>query len=100
MLKEVFKISEFRELQLSTINAVMSGEDVILIMPTGGGKSLCYQLPAVISKGITVVVSPLLSLMFDQIINLTKFNVKAMMLFAKASKDDVKVTKETLITFV
>ena len=57
-LKDIFKIEKLRELQLPAMNANMSNEDVILIMPTGGGKSLCYQLPAVISKGITIVVSP------------------------------------------
>ncbi|KAG5320095.1 RECQ1 helicase, partial [Acromyrmex heyeri] len=67
-LKNVFKIEKLRELQLPTTNAIMSKKDMILIMPTGGGKSLCYQLPAVMSKGITVVVvSPLVSLMEDQL---------------------------------
>ncbi len=48
---EIFKINSFRHLQLETINVTLSGLDCILIMPTGGGKSLCYQLPAVISDG-------------------------------------------------
>ena len=49
--KSVFKIEKFRNLQLQTMNATMANEDCVLIMPTGGGKSLCYQLPALASKG-------------------------------------------------
>jgi len=52
VLQEKYKIKEFRPFQLSAINAVLSKEDTILIMPTGGGKSLCYQIPALVSKGI------------------------------------------------
>ncbi|KZC11590.1 ATP-dependent DNA helicase Q1, partial [Dufourea novaeangliae] len=96
-LKDVFKIGKLRELQLPTMNAVMSNEDVILVMPTGGGKSLCYQLPAVISKGITIVVSPLVALMEDQLHGLQNINVKAMMLSAKCDKENVKVIMNALV---
>ncbi|KYN45238.1 ATP-dependent DNA helicase Q1 [Trachymyrmex septentrionalis] len=96
-LKNVFKIDKLRELQLPTMNAIMSKEDVILIMPTGGGKSLCYQLPAVMSKGITVVVSPLVSLMEDQLHGLRKLDIKANMLCAKADKESVKMTMMALV---
>lgn len=95
--KDVFKIEKLRDLQLPTMNAIMSKEDVILIMPTGGGKSLCYQLPAVISKGITIVVSPLVSLMEDQLHGLRRVNVKASMLCAKADKETVKTTMNALV---
>ena len=61
--REVFKLGKFRENQLEVINATLSKHDCLLVMPTGGGKSLTYQLPAVISDGVTLVVSPLLSLM-------------------------------------
>ncbi|XP_033221518.1 ATP-dependent DNA helicase Q1-like [Belonocnema kinseyi] len=96
-LTEVFNIKDMRPLQLPTINATMSGEDVLLVMPTGGGKSLCYQLPAVIGKGITIVVSPLVALMEDQLHGLHKNNVKAMMLSSKAGKENVKTIMTSLV---
>ncbi|XP_043289235.1 ATP-dependent DNA helicase Q1-like [Venturia canescens] len=96
-LTDTFKIKELRELQLPTMNATMSGEDVILVMPTGGGKSLCYQLPAVIGKGVTIVVSPLVALMEDQLRGLHKNKVNALMLSSKAHKDDVKSVMNGLI---
>jgi len=67
LLEDVFKIKKFRKLQLSAINASLSKQDLILVMPTGGGKSLCYQLPALLSTGLTLVISPLISLMEDQV---------------------------------
>lgn len=96
LLKDKFNISEFRPFQLEAINATLSKEDVILIMPTGGGKSLCYQLPALIDKGITLVVSPLVSLMEDQMMALKKINYPALMLSANSSKEDAKLVATTL----
>ncbi|XP_054710692.1 LOW QUALITY PROTEIN: ATP-dependent DNA helicase Q1-like [Uloborus diversus] len=89
VLKTVFKLNKFRPYQLSTINAVMSKHDCILLMPTGGGKSLCYQLPAMVLDGITLVVSPLVSLMEDQIMAMESLNVPAALLNANSSREHV-----------
>ena len=67
----------------------MSGEDAIVIMSTGGGKSLCYQLPAVLSKGLTLVVSPLISLVEDQLGQLRKIGIEAATLNQNTAKEEV-----------
>lgn len=95
-LNKVFKLQSFRPNQLEAVVASLLNKDVFVLMPTGGGKSLCYQLPALIkgghSKGTTVVISPLISLMQDQVQHLIHKNIKAGMISSKANSDDNKHT--------
>ncbi|XP_021768372.1 mediator of RNA polymerase II transcription subunit 34 isoform X1 [Chenopodium quinoa] len=92
----IFGISSYRANQREIINAVMSGRDVLVIMAAGGGKSLCYQLPAVLRDGVCLVVSPLLSLIQDQVMGLTALGVPAYMLTSTTSKEDEKFIYKAL----
>jgi ATP-dependent DNA helicase RecQ len=67
LLSSVFGFSAFRPGQAEIVDAVVAGRNVLAIMPTGGGKSLCFQLPALMRPGVTVVISPLIALMRDQV---------------------------------
>ncbi|KAF8821535.1 ATP-dependent Dna helicase, RecQ family protein, partial [Cardiosporidium cionae] len=82
---EIFGNSSFRPKQMEVINAVLSQRDVFVMMPTGGGKSLCFQLPAVLSSGLTVVIMPLLSLMQDQMDQMNVLNIKCGSLYSTQS---------------
>ena len=66
-LQKHFGFNSFKEPQKEIINSLLSGKDTFVIMPTGGGKSLCYQLPAIISEGCAIIVSPLIALMKNQV---------------------------------
>ena len=77
VLKDVFGFSGFRPMQADIVDAVAAGRDVLAILPTGGGKSLCFQLPALLRPGLTVVISPLIALMRDQVRALKEAGVAA-----------------------
>ena len=77
LLRSVYGYTEFRGRQEEVLDAVLAGRDALVLMPTGGGKSLCYQLPAMIRPGVGLVVSPLIALMQDQVSALKQFGVRA-----------------------
>ncbi len=87
-LKSVFGFDSLRPSQIPVVESILHGHDTLAIMPTGGGKSLCYQLPALVSKGITIVISPLIALMIDQVTSLQKNGVEACFLNSSQSNQE------------
>src|SRR5271156_4955148 len=77
ILRKTFGFAAFRPGQHEIVDAILDGRDVLAVMPTGSGKSLCYQLPALIRDGLTVVVSPLIALMRNQVAQLRGYGVAA-----------------------
>jgi ATP-dependent DNA helicase RecQ len=77
VLRDVFGFAEFRGRQRAAIDAALAGRDALVLMPTGGGKSLCYQIPALVRDGVGLVVSPLIALMEDQVSALRELGIKA-----------------------
>jgi len=96
ILKSTFGYDTFREPQEEIINHVMEGKDALVIMPTGGGKSICYQIPALASEGITIVVSPLIALMNDQVINLQEVGVEAATIHSNVPPGEIQEIERKL----
>ena len=90
-LKKYFGYASFREGQEHIVNTILSGRDALAIMPTGAGKSICYQLPALMLPGITIVISPLISLMQDQVKALNAAGIRAA--YINSSLTETQITK-------
>lgn len=84
-----FGFDHFRDGQEQVINQVLNHQNTLAVMPTGGGKSLCYQIPALINPGVTIVVSPLLSLMKDQVDSLRQNGIAAAALNSATPREEV-----------
>ncbi len=97
-LNEIFSFESFRGNQSEIINAILSGRDVFASMPTGAGKSLCYQLPACMMEGTAVIISPLISLMKDQVDKATGKGLKAVFLNSSQSNSEKNETYEKIIS--
>ena len=92
ILKEYWGYDSFRPRQEEIVNAALEGKDVLAILPTGGGKSVCFQVPAMIREGIALVVTPLIALMKDQVQNLNERGIKALCVNAGMGRREVELT--------
>ncbi len=97
-LQDLFGLDAFRPSQREVIEDVLAGRDVLCVMPTGAGKSLCYQLPAVIGGGLTMVVSPLISLMEDQVQQLRDEGIQSLLLNSSLSPAEQRKVISELTT--
>jgi ATP-dependent DNA helicase RecQ len=98
ILKTIFNFDQFRGDQEKIVNSVISGKNALILMPTGGGKSLCYQIPALARTGTAIVISPLIALMKDQVDALLKKNVKAALLNSSITKSEQRAIEKELLT--
>jgi ATP-dependent DNA helicase RecQ len=96
ILQEYFGHNEFRSLQLEAIDAILNKQDLLMVLPTGGGKSLCYQLPSLMSSGVSVVISPLLALMHDQVTALKSNGITAAMISSMQDFDEISKIEKRL----
>jgi ATP-dependent DNA helicase RecQ len=97
ILHDVFGYNQFRQQQQAIVEHVIAGQDALVLMPTGGGKSLCYQIPALARDGLAIVVSPLIALMQDQVEALQQLGVNAAFLNSSLSaEDNARITREVV----
>ncbi|MEC3881367.1 RecQ family ATP-dependent DNA helicase [Parapedobacter sp. 10938] len=97
ILRKYWKHESFRPLQEEVIQSVLAGRDTLALMPTGGGKSVCFQVPALMMDGICIVVTPLIALMKDQVENLQAKGIKAVAIFSGMTKREVDIALDNCI---
>ncbi|BES71459.1 DNA helicase RecQ [Marinobacter nanhaiticus D15-8W] len=97
VLHQVFGFEDFRPLQGEVVDALVSGNDALVLMPTGGGKSLCYQVPAIVRPGVGVVISPLIALMQDQVAALNQLGVRAAFLNSTLWPEEARDIENALV---
>lgn len=98
ILKETFGYDSFRFDQHKIIHSILNGKDTLAIMPTGGGKSICYQIPALYFDGVTLVISPLISLMHDQVMNLKAYGVESVFLNSSQSLKESREARSKILS--
>lgn len=97
LLKHYWGHSTFRPLQENIIQSILDGTDTLALLPTGGGKSICFQVPALAMDGVCVVISPLIALMKDQVDNLTKRGIKACAVYSGMKKQEIDVLLDNCV---
>ena len=97
LLQKHWGFSTFRAPQEEIINAVLANQDVFVLLPTGAGKSLCYQLPALLNDGICLVISPLIALMEDQVKSLEEKGIKALAVHSGMSPREIRLTLDNAV---
>ena len=91
ILKQYWGYDTFRPLQKEIIEAVLTNKDVLALMPTGGGKSICFQVPAMCMQGVCIVITPLIALMRDQVEQLKKRNIKAIAIHSGLNNREIDI---------
>ena len=97
LLKRYWGFDTFRPVQEQVILSVLAGRDTLALMPTGGGKSLTYQIPGLASEGVCIVVTPLIALMKDQVQNLRKRGIKALAIYSGMTRQEIVTALENCI---